>query len=352
MEPPAKETTRGNFAFFLLGIFVALCIAGIFTLGSHLFFHWQQGPTPLVTGEENLDQLIQTDVDLFWKLVPNLKNKQVTEVLANNEGTASTYTYSTNELGFRSPPLLPTGSRFRVLAIGDSTTFGQHVADNETWPAQLQRCLDPEAKRVEVINTGIIGASSFQGLTFLQTRGLALKPDLVIATFGFNDWGGANLSDRERARAFQQKGISGLLEIFVHGKTPQRDKNTLVLRATPGEYLDNMITIARICKEHSVNVVFLLWPDFKEYRDPENYVSPFRNLLTEACRITTSPLIDLMPRFRAATEPVFLDVVHATPAGCHIVAQTLADYIREQRWVPGTAAASQRQDGPDCGISR
>ena len=76
MEPPAENTTRGNLAFFLLGIFVALCIAGIFTLGSRLFFHWQQGPTPLVTGEENLDELIQTDMDLFWTLVPNLKNKQ------------------------------------------------------------------------------------------------------------------------------------------------------------------------------------------------------------------------------------------------------------------------------------
>ncbi len=102
-----SETTRANLAFFLLGVFTTLCITGIFSLGSTLFFQWQRRATPLVTGEEDLDNLIQTDVDLFWTLVPNLKNKQVTETLANLENTPSSYTYSTNEMGFRSPLCTP-----------------------------------------------------------------------------------------------------------------------------------------------------------------------------------------------------------------------------------------------------
>ncbi len=129
------KTTRANLGYFLLGVFVTLSVVAIFSLGSKLFFTWQQGATPLVTGERDLDKLIQTDVDLFWTFQPNLKNVEVNEVLADDKNTPSTYTYSTNELGFRSPPLFPAGSRFRILAIGDSTTFGQHVADHETWPA-------------------------------------------------------------------------------------------------------------------------------------------------------------------------------------------------------------------------
>jgi len=94
------------------------------------------------------------------------------------------------------------------------------VADNETWPAQLQQILDPRAEVIEVINAGVIGASSFQGLAFLYTRGLALKPDLLIATFGFNDWAAARLSDRQRAAVYQCRGFSGMLGVFLYGRTP------------------------------------------------------------------------------------------------------------------------------------
>ena len=319
-----------------MGIFVALCIAGIFTLGSRLFFHWQQGPTPLVTGEENLDELIQTDMDLFWTLVPNLKNKQVTEVLANNEGTASTYTYSTNELGFRSPPLLPMGSRFRILAIGDSTTFGQHLADNETWPAQLQRLLDPDARQVEVINAGVIGASSFQGLAFLRTQGLKLKPNLVIATFGFNDWGLAELSDRERARAYRRKGLSGMLDIILYPSVPAAGgKKGLVQRATPGEYLDHMLAMAKICEEEKIRLVLMIWPNPFEVKDPGTNIPACRPLLEEVCRTTSAECVDLLTPFSMTQEPVFLDIVHATPAGCRIVAETLAASLRDHQWISG-----------------
>lgn len=336
MEPSAERTTRRNVAFFLLGIFVALCITGIFALGSRLFFHWQRGATPLVTGAENLDELIQTDVDLFWTLVPNLKNKQVTEVMANNERTPSTYTYSTNELGFRSPPLLQTDARFRILAIGDSTTFGQHLADNETWPAQLQQLLDPDARQVEVINAGVIGASSFQGLAFLKTQGLKLKPNLVIATFGFNDWGMADLSDRERARAYRREGLSGMLDLILYSGVPAVGGNQgPVQRATPGEYLDHMLAMAKMCEEEKIRLVLVVWPNPFEVKDPVNNISACRPLLMEVCRTTSAECVDLLPPFSRAEEPVFLDIIHATPAGCRIVAETLAASLRDHQWISG-----------------
>ncbi len=334
MVSSEAKTTRGNLGFFLLGVFTTLCVTGIFSLGSALFFQWQRGATPLVTGEEDLDKLIQTDVNLFWTLVPNLKNKQVTETLANTEHTPSTYTYSTNEMGFRSPPLHPPGSRFRILAIGDSTTFGQHLADVETWPAQLHQILDPKEEVIEVVNAGVIGASSFQGLAFLYTRGLSLKPDLVIATFGFNDWAGASLSDRELARANQRHGLGGMLEIIL--QLTSEDKNHLIQRATPGEYLDHMLAIAQLCAKNGIHLLFIIWPKPYSENDPEDAPLPYMTLLIEACTMSSVNCIDLTSPFREATEPVFLDCVHATPAGCRIVAETLAAHLQEIQWLPIT----------------
>jgi len=331
-----SETTRSNLAFFLLGIFVTLSIIGVFSLGSRVFFHWQRGDTALVTGEENLDQLIKTDVNLFWTLVPNLKNKQVTETLANAQHTPSTYTYSTNEMGFRSPPLHPVGSRFRILAIGDSTTFGQHVADHETWPAQLQQILDPKGEVIEVINAGVIGASSFQGLSFLNTRGLALKPNVVIATFGFNDWAGANMSDRERAAAYQRRGTWDLLNLVLGSARREKGAGDLVQRATPGEYLDHMLAIAHLCEEAFIPVVFILWPKPYDPKDPEDNQLPYMRLLFTACDLSAADCFDPRPYFKIETKPVFIDWVHATPAGCRIAAQSLADFLRKYPWMPVT----------------
>lgn len=328
------KTTRSNLGYFLLGVFVTLSVVAIFSIGSKLFFYWQQSATPLVTGEQNLDELIQTDVDLFWTLRPNLKNQEVTEVLADDKNTPSTYTYSTNELGFRSPPLYPAGSRFRILAIGDSTTFGQHLADNETWPAQLQQMLDPETKQVEVINAGVIGASSFQGLAFLRTQGLDLKPNLVIATFGFNDWAGTNIPDRQRAAAYHRRGVGGILGLILDSASSQGiGKDGLVQRATPGEYLDHMLAIAHLCEENVIPVLFIIWPKPYDPKDPEDEQLPYMRLLVEACRISVADCLDLTPFFRNAKEPVFIDWVHATPAGCRVVAESLAAYFKERHWL-------------------
>ena len=50
--------------------------------------------------------------------------------------------------------LPPDGVR-RLVAIGDSVTFGWGVADGETWPAQLQAELGRRGHRVEVLNAGV-----------------------------------------------------------------------------------------------------------------------------------------------------------------------------------------------------
>lgn len=335
---PEAETSPANFRYFLLGVFTTVCVLCIFAVGGRLFFYARQGGPPIITGEQDLSTLMQTDVNLFWRLVPNVKNKQVTEVLAIEDNTPSTYVYSTNELGFRSPPLKLRRNQFRILAIGDSTTFGQHLSDSETWPAQLQELLDPGAEQVEVINAGVIGASSFQGLAFLNTRGLALEPDLVIATFGFNDWASADLSDRERACAYQRRGLAGMVDLIIH---PRKSRSEVVQRATPGEYLDHMTAIARLCEENAIPVVFLIWPNPFEVKTPLQNMSAYRPLLIEVCRTTRAHCLDLLPAFQNATEPVFLDWIHATRKGCAVVTQALATFIAEQQWLTATKITTQ-----------
>ena len=83
---------------------------------------------------------------------------------------------STNSLGFRSPELQEPKSKFRILCIGDSVTFGWGVADDETYPALLQK----EFPEAEVINVGVPALKPEHVLSYVNNFIETVKPDLVL----------------------------------------------------------------------------------------------------------------------------------------------------------------------------
>ncbi len=103
---------------------------------------------------------------------------------------------SHNSLGFRGPNIeeqKPEGV-YRILCLGGSSTYGHGPTSNATtWPGRLQtRLLEvmPERK-IEVINGGCQGFTSYESLANYAFRGLALDPDLVIVYHAINDMRGA-----------------------------------------------------------------------------------------------------------------------------------------------------------------
>src|SRR3989344_7768918 len=67
---------------------------------------------------------------------------------------------------------------FRILAIGDSFTYGWGVNLEDSWPKVLENLLSKE-KRVEVINAGVYGIDP-DGAIEVCRRYNYLKPDLII----------------------------------------------------------------------------------------------------------------------------------------------------------------------------
>jgi len=100
------------------------------------------------------------------------------------------YTARINSLGLRGPEIAlePSEGVFRVLCLGDSTTFGFYVEEDETLPQQLQRSLLVGGSApVEVINGGCGGWSIASQARFFSERGSKLEPQLVVLTFCGND---------------------------------------------------------------------------------------------------------------------------------------------------------------------
>ncbi len=98
---------------------------------------------------------------------------------------------STNELGFRGalPPRERTAGVARVIALGDSFTFGVGVEDGRCYPAQLQAHLTSRLspERAEVLNLSFPGWGVECAAAAFTHVGVRYSPDVVVLGFTTDD---------------------------------------------------------------------------------------------------------------------------------------------------------------------
>jgi lysophospholipase L1-like esterase len=96
-----------------------------------------------------------------------------------------------NALGLRGrlPAVPKPVDAVRILAIGDSTTFGWGVGDDETYCAVLERQLGVAvpARPIEVVNGGVVSYDLNKSARLLRRFASELDPDLVLVGFYWND---------------------------------------------------------------------------------------------------------------------------------------------------------------------
>jgi len=93
-----------------------------------------------------------------------------------------------NELGIRDAAVSATKNGPRIMAIGDSFTYGWGVKDDQAWPEVLQRRLRQTLPATEVINLGAPGANPRDYALLARRAVRQLQPDLiVVAVVGGDD---------------------------------------------------------------------------------------------------------------------------------------------------------------------
>lgn len=89
-------------------------------------------------------------------------------------------------------PPSPPGNREVVdmrpvlVAFGDSLTAGAGVDPEDAYPAKLQERIDRNGYSYRVVNAGVSGETSSQGLNRLPAI-IGLRPSIVIVELGAND---------------------------------------------------------------------------------------------------------------------------------------------------------------------
>jgi lysophospholipase L1-like esterase len=278
-----------------------------------------------------------------------------------------------NREGFRSAEFGPKRPGvYRILALGDSCTFGYiaHATIGfvaQPYPLRLERLVERRngPGRIEVLNAGQPGYNSFQGLLLLRTKLRGLEPDLVTVRFGWNDHFLSPLGEPSPFRepdsalglALEDLWLRSKLYAFVRRlglelralREPPRDPRAALRAAREwrptipiGDYARNLRRIVDVARGLGAEAWLLTAPrnpdpNAKAARElaVHNRTS-FRHLMEahdaygEALRRvgqeTGALVVDLEAVYaRHAGEPVFIptDVVHPSQGGHHLEAETL-----------------------------
>lgn len=94
---------------------------------------------------------------------------------------------------------------FRVLCLGDSHTQGYEVRQEHTYAAVLERFLNANGLRAEVINAGVSGFGTAEQVAYLESEGVKWQPDAVVVGFFANDY-----EDNLKAGLFQLEADGSL----------------------------------------------------------------------------------------------------------------------------------------------
>jgi lysophospholipase L1-like esterase len=151
-----------------------------------------------------------------------------------------------NSRGLRGPEFDPSAS-FRMIALGDSCTFGMLTLGptsslyvEQPYPervAALMANLSPSS--VSVLNAGVPGYTSYQGDLLFRTHLRRLQPDLVSIKFGWNDLlvsGQPLPSTREAATSLGRMRDDLLLRSALY-PFARRLSLAVAAEAAPGPYV-------------------------------------------------------------------------------------------------------------------
>lgn len=339
-EGDALRPKRGRAARVAFSVGVAVVLLAVLEIAGRTLpetlvnARWMQRSARVhVMGFQGLDDLLEPDAELFWRLRPGLEARAEGHVGQDEVA----FSVSTDEEGLRRVPV-PENARGRVLFLGDSCTFGLGVDDKATVPALVQRHLGG----VACLNGGCIGYSAYQGRKLLESRGPDWKADVVVITFGVNGdlvWDGLGDPEHdrrltaERERWVNRSGFLRLARRLLGGDRPSatpvaEDEEPKRPRLDDAEYETAIRAMLAWCADHGSRAVLVLWP-YRPQLGPTPYTTKQR-VLQRVAEDEGVPLLDLVAVFRRhGGRTLFVDGVHASSRGTALVAQELIPVLRD-----------------------
>ena len=299
---------------------------------------------------EQQSGIFEGDPLLLWRLKPNL-----------DHAIWDFTVLSTNAQGFRAnyPTVAKPAGTFRIVCLGDSVTFGYRVPP--VWPDK-PKDYDPEwlpfpmllekelakanpNRKIEVFPMAVPGYTSHQGLTWLRRDIEHLEPDMVIASFGWNDASASDLPDREaidtRWLPVTIRWLIDHSQAFAHATRWLRSKQAPPIkrvslpRVSETEYIDNFNAIVNLAKDHKASVIVVGAPyrDSKTNPPEAQLMTRYRTALKSAMQQSQTPYLEILELTEAAgtvNEGFFGELIHPNHMGHRLLASELLKLMTER----------------------
>jgi lysophospholipase L1-like esterase len=357
--PGPDAAGQRSFQYALQRWYVKLCIPFVSVL---LFF----GTAELVCRLTDLSAYINADFKFYVRHVDNdiEKDYMVEEALLMWSPKPGYHRdgITINSAGFRDRdyPIVKRPNVFRVLCLGDSSTFGYGVPFSDLYHVKLEAELARRAVGsnicYEVINAGVTGYTTAQCLGVYKHRGRTYQPDVVTLYAGVNDpHRRLCLSDRQIIREdlpvwvrrltrnwlanLQFYRVMRLLIMGASASGGEKDR-TPVPRVSKEEFQSNVLELNRLCRENGSTLVVI--------SPPLNKVAPriveqapriveYRQRLHRLCQEHGIILL-YVPELTEASEQdnghYFVDELHPTPAGHELLEQRLYECLNKRGLLP------------------
>lgn len=301
--------------------------------------------------DEKQSGIFEGDALLLWRLRPNLDHFVWDYTLL-----------STNQQGFRADYSIgpkPKGM-FRVVCLGDSVTFGyrvpvvwpdkpsQYNPDWQPYPMLIEKHLrnaNPQ-RQIEVITMAVPGYTSHQGLAWLQRDIEWLEPDVVVASFGWNDASLSDAPDRSTIRTdWYAVGIRWLIDhsqAFAHATRWLRSRNTQptgnkpipvpVPRVSKDEYVNNFKAIADLCQRHNAALIVMGAPYRDSTTNPSEarLMTSYRTSLSSSMReqkVVYFEVPELTETSGPSNQGLFGELIHPNHMGHRLIAAALVSLM-------------------------
>ena len=263
--------------------------------------------------------------------------------------------YRTNAFGFRDEEwtLDKPDGQHRIVAIGDSFTFGLGVQLEDTWAKRLQHQLAADrGQDVLVVNAGFVGGHMpTQYGPWLKEQSAQLDPDTVIIGLCLNDLGdipmmafeiaeepsGSKAVDwvqrklgRWRVARQLERSAEGTRKSFDYGKVIDRQPETW--HATR----DALTATGTLLEQRGVRLVVVILPMMSRLTDDDPF-APLHTLVREHCEEQGIEVIDLLPVFLGRRDTdlwVHPTDQHPNDVGHALIAGAVASWFAEHPKAP------------------
>ena len=234
----------------------------------------------------------------------------------------------------------PAGT-FRILCYGDSNTDGTSAG---SWPEELQQLFaGPGPPTIEVLNAGVAGFSSHQGLLRFLEDVDRYQPDLVLVSFGWNDATPVAVApDHEYTPpsrwwvAIQRVLIRfdfyrTLLHLPQLRSVPLSDDEYRGPRVPLDRYLRNMASFASTADAAGAQTVYLTRPFRESAARPHpppwiERVDRYNRALVAFGADRGTPVVSVAEHFEGGRDELFADASHFSRQG----QRAMAAFVRDQ----------------------